>query len=53
MRELENGSTLYIRRKGIGFTVEHISAAGMLADSIDCDNLAEARAALAFGPDRW
>ncbi len=53
MRKLDDGSFVVIRRSQTGFPVEHIAANGIVADTMDCDTFAEARAALAFGPARW
>lgn len=48
-----NGDKLVIRRNGKGYRVEFIKANGNIANVFDCDNMAEARAALHYGPDRW
>ena len=53
MRNLDDGSTVVIRKNGPGYTVEHIAASGVLADAIDCDTISEARAAFHYGPSRW
>lgn len=54
MRKLEDGSLVVIRRSNNGgFNVEHIASAGVIADTIECDNFQEAKAAFTFGPSRW
>lgn len=53
MRDYADGSKAIIRRAGAGYEVEHITPAGNVADVMACDNFAEARAALHYGPGRW
>jgi hypothetical protein len=53
MSILENGDKVSIHRNGAGYVVEHRSPSGNLIDSIECDNMAEAVAALEYGPSRW
>ena len=56
MTKLSDGSTLSIHRaQGAtgGYVVAHISREGVTLDEMLCDNMDEARAAVAYGPARW
>lgn len=53
MRNLEDGSQVFIRQGNDGYSVEHYAINGMLADKIDCDNFMEARAVFAEHPSNW
>lgn len=53
MTTLADGTTLKIHRNGAGYIVEQTREDGLVINSIECDNMAEARAAMHYGPDRW
>lgn len=53
MRNLEDGSTVYIRNEGNRYCVEHIAQNGITADRVECDTFFEARAVFAEHPANW
>lgn len=53
MVQLADGGKVTLHRNGAGYVAEHRDADGILRASFECDTLAEARAALHYGPSRW
>ena len=53
MRNLDDGSQVFLRRSNNGYSVEHYAPNGMLADSLDCEDYTEAKACFNEHPSNW
>lgn len=53
MKNLADGSQVFLRREDAGYAVEHYAPNGSLADRIECESFLEARAVFAEHPEMW